>query len=77
MTDPPVTLGEHLWLRRKQLDLSAEAMAKAFGVNAKAYCRWEDDIFFPRQGKLRQVAMFLGLDPSALCGYSFVQIHLP
>ena len=55
-----VTLGDNLWKRRQELGLGQMGATKVFRVGKASYQKWEEDVFWPRAGHLKQVIEFLG-----------------
>ena len=63
-SESPLTLGEHLKKRRRELGLLQREAAKLLGILTETYANWEKDRTEPVASQFRPVVAFLGFDPS-------------
>lgn len=59
----PVTVGDHVRLRRKVLGFTQREAAKAIGVCRDAVARWETEPRIPEAHLMPSIIRFLGYDP--------------
>jgi predicted DNA-binding protein (UPF0251 family) len=60
----PVTLGEHLRKRRKELRLTQREAGQRMGVTNETVTNWEKDRTKPVAAQFQPVLAFLGYDPT-------------
>lgn len=62
-TEIPVTVGDHVRLRRRVLDINQREAAKIIGVCRDALARWEVEPREPDRRNMPSIIRFLGYDP--------------
>jgi transcriptional regulator with XRE-family HTH domain len=62
-TGEPKTLGQHLYKRRTDLQLTKKSVADSFIVSTMTLSSWERDAFFPDVRHMKNVIEFLGYYP--------------
>jgi transcriptional regulator with XRE-family HTH domain len=63
-SETPVSLGEHLKKRRRELGLLQREVAVRMGIGTDTYANWEKGKTEPVASQFRPVVAFLGYDPT-------------